>query len=134
MGFYLVSAYFQHCERIEPYLQHIDSLLRPLQGKHIILCMDSNANSVVWNSKHTDLKGEALEELISQHQTANRDSKTCTFDNIHGQDNSDVTLASSSCYRKLTDWTVHSGLTTSDHNLITFNIAIDSIGITSKKQ
>lgn len=134
-GIYFISAYMQHSEPIEPYLQHLDKILRGLQGKQIVLCMDSNANSTLWHSRHTDPKGEALEEMISQHQLyiLNRSSKAYTFDNIHGQANIDITLASSPCYRKITNWKIHNEATTSDHNLITFGISKDNQNITSTK-
>ena len=65
---YMISAYFQHCEPIEPYLRHLSMILNSLQGHPIVTCLDANAKSNTWHSKHTDPKGEALEELISQYQ------------------------------------------------------------------
>lgn len=66
--FYLVSAYFQHCEHIEPYLAHLERILNLLQGENIIICLDSNAKSTLWHSTSTDSRGELLEDLIAQHR------------------------------------------------------------------
>ncbi|CAK9819177.1 Putative 115 kDa protein in type-1 retrotransposable element R1DM [Anthophora quadrimaculata] len=121
---FLVCAYLQHCEEIKPYLCHLDQILQTLRGKNIILCMDSNANSIVWDSKSTNDRGEKLEDLIAQHNlhVMNKKSNTYTFDNTHGQDNIDVTLTSNSLRNKVKNWRVSPNETTSDHNIITFEI------------
>ena len=49
--FYLLSAYMQFSEPIGPYLQHLEKIIRTLQGMGIVLCLDTNAKSVSWYSK-----------------------------------------------------------------------------------
>ncbi|KAI4475452.1 hypothetical protein M0802_015150 [Mischocyttarus mexicanus] len=109
---------------IDPYLLHIEKILKILKRKKIIFCMDSNAKSLTWFSKQTDARGEALEDLMSQFRlhVINKYSGNFTFDNTRGQENIDITVASSNCYRKIHKWKVHNSETTSDHNLITFQI------------
>lgn len=121
---YIVNVYFQWCEEIEQYIQHLDMVLKHLKGKSIIVCADTNAKSVLWHSNCTDDRGGKLETLIAQHDLfiLNRPSDTCTFMNFNGTSNIDVTLATSACYNKVTHWKIHRDCTTSDHNLITFNI------------
>lgn len=121
---YLVSAYLQHCERIETYLHHLDTILHTLKSQNIVICMDSNANSALWNSKSTDDRGEKLEELIAQHNlhVANVESEVYSFDNIHGQENIDVTLISNSLRNKIKNWKILPKQTSSDHNVIAFEI------------
>ncbi|KAI4472524.1 hypothetical protein M0802_016736 [Mischocyttarus mexicanus] len=113
---------------IDPYLLHIEKILKILKGKKIILCMDSNAKSLTWFSKQTDARGEALEGLLSQYQlhVINKASENYTFDNTRGQENIDVTVVSCNCLRLIRKWRVHSSETTSDHNLITFIIKTSS--------
>lgn len=121
---YIINVYFQWCEDIERYIQHLDKVLEHLKGKNIIVCGDTNAKSILWHSSCTDDRGEKLETLIAQHDLfiLNKPSDTHTFSNIHGVSNIDITLASSTCYNKVTSWKIHQDCTTSDHNLITFSI------------
>lgn len=121
---YVVSAYFQYCDKIEPYIQHLDAVLHTLQGCNVIICADANAKSTLWHSSQTDERGEALENLIAQHNLfiLNRESNARTYDSTNGAANIDVTLASSTCYNKISHWTLHQDRTTSDHNLITLKI------------
>ncbi|CAK9813135.1 Retrovirus-related Pol polyprotein from type-1 retrotransposable element R1 (Fragment) [Anthophora plagiata] len=121
---FFVNAYLQHCESIEPYLHHIDKILNTLRGNNIVLCMDTNANCALWYSKCTDSRGEELEDLIAQHNlhVMNTQSDTFTFDNTHGQDNIDVTLVSNSLRNKIKNWKVLPNQTSSDHNVVTFEI------------
>lgn len=121
---YIISAYFQHCDSIKPYLDHLDKVIRALKGNRIVLGIDANANSTLWYSKDTDQRGEALEEFIAQHglYIVNELSETHTFDNIHGQANIDVTLASNPVINKVKNWRVLPNQTLSDHNLIRYDI------------
>ena len=56
-----------------------------LSGSGGILCLDSNAHSVLWGSLVSNPRGEALEELIFQHNidVLNKGSKP-TFVNLRG--------------------------------------------------
>lgn len=128
---YLVSTYMQFSEPITRYLQHLDRILQALQGKELILCLDANATSALWHgrqltqSRPTDQRGEDLEEFIHQHRliVINKPDNPPTFDNIHGHSNIDVTLATKTIAKRISNWTVHTHHTNSDHNLITFEIA-----------
>ena len=128
--FYLVSVYRQFSENITRYLHHLDRVLQFLQGKEIILCLDANATSALWHgrslsqSRPTDHRAQKLEEFIPQHKLVviNKLDNSPTFDNIYGKSNIDVTLATNAIAKKVTNWTVHSHHTNSDHNLITFEI------------
>lgn len=133
---YIISAYFQWSENIEPYIQHLDKVLQYLKGNSIIVCADTNAKSNLWHSNCTDERGEKLENLIAQHNLyiMNRPSRTHTFSNIHGTSNIDVTLSTSTCYNKITHWRIHQDSTTSDHNLITFDIKTTTTDTTPTQQ
>lgn len=121
---FVINTYFQWSENIEPYIQHLDKVLQHLKGNSIIVCADTNAKSNLWHSNCTDERGEKLENLIAQHNLyiVNEPSNTHTFSNIHGNSNIDVTLSSSACYNRVTHWKIHQNCTTSDHNLITFEV------------
>lgn len=132
---YIINAYFQYCDKIEPYLQHIEHILLTLKGRNIILCADANAKSEFWHSNQTDERGELLENFISQHNLfiANSKSQIYTFDNLYHRTNIDVTLANSACFKAITGWKTHTCTTTSDHNLITFNVNAPTITHVKKK-
>ncbi|CAL7932991.1 unnamed protein product [Xylocopa violacea] len=122
--FYVISSYFQRSDNIEPYLQHLDAIITTLKGQNITICLDANAKSEIWHSRLSDERGEKLEILIAQRNLfiLNTPSDTYTFDSFQGQTNIDVTLTTSSLYNSVTNWEIHDGATTSDHNLITFQI------------
>lgn len=132
---YLVSAYCQFCDNIEPYMEHLNKIIVALRGRKIIIGMDANANSPLWNSEYLDFKGEELETLVLQHNLTilNEANQPPTFQNIHGKSNIDVTLATLGCAQNIKNWRVREGwLTCGDHNMITFELAMGAPGITSK--
>lgn len=135
-AFYIVNAYFQYSDKIEPYLEHLDKILAQLRNRKLILCFDANAYSNLWHSKETDDRGEILEQFIAQHELyiLNQESNITTFDNTHGQSNIDITLANSTCYNRIRAWKVHAGKTTSDHNLITFKVDAPEIELQTPKE
>lgn len=132
---YLISVYCQFCDNIEPYIEHLDKVITVLKDKKVIIGMDSNANSPMWNSKHSDARGIELEDLVFQHNLSilNKANQPSTFRNIHGESNIDVTLATSQCARWIKNWQVREGwLGCGDHNLITFELEMDALDITSR--
>ncbi|CAK9813075.1 Retrovirus-related Pol polyprotein from type-1 retrotransposable element R1 (Fragment) [Anthophora plagiata] len=124
--FYLVSAYFQCSDNIQPYLDHLEYVLREVKGHKVIICVDANAKSTLWHSNSTDGRGEALEELILQNNLyiINKPSEHSTFDNARGKSNIDLTIATSTIYNQLKDWEILTDTTSSDHNMILTTIDI----------
>ncbi|CAK9816584.1 Retrovirus-related Pol polyprotein from type-1 retrotransposable element R1 (Fragment) [Anthophora quadrimaculata] len=124
---YVISAYFQCSDPIEPYLKHLEYVLHELKGRKIIICIDANAKSSLWHSNQTDDRGEALEELIVHNRLyiLNRPSPHYTYDNTRGKSNIDVTLATSTAFGDIAEWEIQTDNTTSDHN--TIKITIDSL-------
>lgn len=124
LSVFIVNAYFQWSEEIEPYIQHLDRVLQHLKGRNVVVCADVNAKSQLWHGSDTDERGEKLEHLIAQHNLyiVNKPSSTFTYSNIQGASNIDVTLANSVSYNRIQHWKIHEDSTSSDHNLITFNI------------
>ncbi|KAG7196613.1 hypothetical protein KM043_018809, partial [Ampulex compressa] len=92
---YLVTQYFPPSEEIESSLAHLETVLRELRGKRVLLAADVNAKSPLWWSDHLDDRGEKLEELLSQHDltVVNRSGFPATFSSPVGESNIDVTLA-----------------------------------------
>ncbi|KAK9295497.1 hypothetical protein QLX08_010198 [Tetragonisca angustula] len=105
---------------------YLDRYFQALQGKEIILCLEANATSELWHgrslskSRPIDHRGEDLEDFILQYKLVviNKPDKSPAFDNMHGNSNIDVTLATNAIAKKVTN----SHDTNSDRNLITFEI------------
>ncbi|KAK9295481.1 hypothetical protein QLX08_010208 [Tetragonisca angustula] len=129
--FYLISAYMQYSDPIRDYLQQLEKILETLQGEEVIICIDANATSTSWHrlttshSGRSEQRGEELDEFIAQHRLIilNRTCNAPTFDNLHGQSNIDVTIATTAIASKVRNWRVHPNKINSDHRLITFEIA-----------
>jgi len=132
---YLVSAYCQFCDNIEPYIKHLNKIITALRGKKLIIGMDANANSPLWNSEYLDHRGEELENLVLQQHLVviNKHSQPPTFQNIHGKSNIDVIFATRECLRQIRNWKVREAwLNCGDHNMITFKLAVGVLSINSE--
>ena len=78
----------------------------------------------MWHNQETNAKGEKLESFILQHRLtiANSPQRIPTFDDTRGNWNIDITLCTKTAAKELRNWKVHPNQTTSDHNLITFEV------------
>lgn len=118
---YVVSMYCRFSAAIEPFLQRIRSILSALQGKRIVLCLDSNAKSPLWGSVITDDRGRALEDLLTEVglYVANHPDSPATFVSHSGSSHIDVTLTTHP--REIVDWAVCVGEDDNDHRAITLS-------------
>lgn len=124
-AFILASIYCQFQDEIEPYLNKIRRLCNLLQNKPIIIAMDANAKSPIWNSSTTDARGAKLEGLLQELDldVCNKPSMTPTFHNRAGcKSNIDVTVASATAIMIIDKWEVTDNQTMSDHNMIKFRV------------
>ena len=122
----MVSSYFQYRHHIEPYIAKFREIYQPYNNeKKNIFTADANAKSTLWHSRLTDTRGEALEDLIAELNLVicNKSGNPPTFKNRAGaKSNIDVTLVTQMKSKHITKWHVGDSLTTSDHNIIFFNI------------
>ncbi|KMQ93079.1 reverse transcriptase [Lasius niger] len=65
---YLIAAYFQYSHEVAPYINMLENMVKKIGREKRIICADVNANSVTWNSKSTDDRGEKVEELITDNR------------------------------------------------------------------
>ncbi|CAK1553927.1 unnamed protein product, partial [Leptosia nina] len=128
---YLVSAYFQYSDDIQPHIRHLERVLEALKGEPVIIAVDTNTHSSLWHSREEQLRGrgrtaeerrEALEAFIlAKGLTVNNlEGEPETFCSPNGASNIDATLSTRSV--KIGDWRVHEDVSTSDHRLITFAV------------
>ena len=119
----LVNSYFQFAEDLD--LGLFRKVAEAYSDLPTIYMADANAKSPWWFNRFRDQKGEIVEEFISEFNLAieNQPLNPPTFINRAGaSSNIDVTLANMSAHETIVDWKVGDGLTTSDHNLIYFDL------------
>ena len=123
--FIMVTSYFQYSHEIGPYIQRFREINQLYANEKVIYTGDINAKSTLWHGRNTDKRGEEMEELISELnlEICNEPGNPPTFKNsTKGESNIDVTLVTQRAYIHIAEWHVGDGLTTSDHNIIFFNI------------
>lgn len=120
---YIINVYCQFSLPIEPFLAKIERILGKIRGCNVIVTMDSNAKSLIWNSKQTDERGRIVEKFLIHNElyVANLHSDTPTFMSTQGESNIDLTIVSGNNLAAIHDWKVLNICTTSDHNLIMYD-------------
>ena len=86
---------------------------------------DSNSKSPWWHSSFRDRRGENVEEFIFEFglYVENKPFNPPTFENRAGaKSNIDITLTNHLAHLAVDGWSVGQGLTTSDHNIIYFDL------------
>ena len=126
-SFYVINVYCQCSHPIEQFLSKVENIMLRLNGKKIIITMDSNAKSEVWFSETTDERGKIVEEFLAANgmYCINKPNNPYTFSTINGESNIDVTFVSGSMLSKIYDWKVTTTCPVSDHNLIQFDIEFE---------
>ncbi|XP_045781560.1 uncharacterized protein LOC123878428 [Maniola jurtina] len=128
---YLVSAYFQYSEDVEPHLLQLERVHESLRGKKVVIGADCNAHSPMWHSEPRHYTGRgAVAERRRQHVEDfitgrdlvlhNQEGQPSTFSGPNGESNIDITLGTRSA--AVSNWIVHDGVSSSDHRLITFTV------------
>jgi len=119
----LISGYFKY--RVPTYV-HVTALERLIEhnDNSLLIGLDANAFSTRWYSRINDRRGEVLTEFIDLHRLhiANKRSVHTTFRGPRGKTNIDVTLTSGQILTRVREWTVLPGITSSDHQLIRFEL------------
>jgi len=125
--FYIINIYCQFMLPIAPFMDHIEKIINSLRSTKYIILMDSNAKSNLWFANDTDERGRVVEDFLINNKlhVVNTPNNVPTYFTINGQSNIDVTFASESMYRKCINWEVSDVCTTSDHNLIIFDLRTD---------
>ena len=124
-SWYISNQYFQYADPIQHHTEHLRRVANELGNRRVVYTLDANAKSHLWFSREMDDKGEHLEEIIGELQlhVANQPRNPYTYESRAGaKSNIDVTLLSPRMVPHLRGWKVGQGLTTSDHNVIYFEV------------
>ncbi|XP_045504402.1 uncharacterized protein LOC123701034 [Colias croceus] len=123
----VVSFYFEPDKPVGPYLENLMRIGRKLGSNRMVLGGDANAKSPWWGGDKEDQRGRdvsAVLEAMGMHILNTGDIPT--FDTIRGgkrySSYVDVTACSDDLLNRVGDWRVEEGLTSSDHNGISFGI------------
>lgn len=121
---YIINVYCQFSVPIDRFLGQLEGCLATVQSSNVIICMDSNARSVLWHSGGTDARGELVEDFIAANnlRVLNLPHNLTTYSGPTGESNIDVTLAGDFLAGVNLEWRISDKIATSDHNLIEFSI------------
>lgn len=125
-----ISFYFEPTQPIEPYLEQIKTIVDKIGQGRVIVGGDANAKSTWWGSNVIDDRGEELSGTLEELglQVLNEGDMP-TFDTIRGgvayTGHPDITACSIDMLDLVDGWRVVDDLTSSDHNGITFNVALE---------
>lgn len=126
----VISIYLEDSLPIEPYLDHIRHIHGTLQVEKIILGGDGNAWNTWWGSVEEDRRGEELLGTLNQlNMHVLNEGTEPTFFTIRGgkifQSHVDVTACSEAMLGRVQGWRVDKGMTSSDHNALTFSLIME---------
>lgn len=124
----IISAYFQFADPIEPFIDHLDNIIRKAIRKtsNILIGLDANAHSPLWHSSAEDDRGVLFTNLIMLHDLVilNKQNQPTTH---KSGTNIDITMCTINLADKIHKWTVHENESMSDHRLITFELQLKPI-------
>ena len=124
----LISAYFQFREPTIRFTTELTNIIEKIGlDKSIIICADVNAFSTMWGSKNTDHRGIFVEDFITREnlKIENQIPHNPTYLGPRGNTWIDITLTNLLTDR-IKEWKVIEQQTTSDHNIISFTLHIES--------
>ena len=118
---YLASVYMDIL--VDPISDKLEQLVQLVNSKKatLILCMDTNAHSVLWGEKRTNYRGSLVEEFIVQNDLKILNQGNIpTYERKNARSIIDITLCNKSDI--IQDWRVNPDLVESDHRIIQFAI------------
>lgn len=121
-----VNSYFQFSSELD--LEMFRNVGSMYYDVPVVYMADANAKSPWWFNAFRDQKGEILEEFIAENKLVveNRPHNPPTYTNRAGaSSNIDVTLSNYLAHDSMAGWRVGDGLTSSDHNMIYFDLFPD---------
>jgi Endonuclease-reverse transcriptase len=126
---YLVSMYFQYRDPVDLYLNQLREIMRHLRGKRVMVGIEANARSSMWQSDRTCGRGSGLEDFILEQGllVINKRSPFPTFSSSSGDSNIDVSLVTASLWRSCIGWRVAPDLVVMNHSLLLKEVALSGV-------
>ncbi|KAJ8715027.1 hypothetical protein PYW08_005008 [Mythimna loreyi] len=126
----VISVYFEPDQDLNPYLSALQHTTHKLHINNIPVGGDVNAWSHWWGSVSENHRGAEYCSFLHERDFQILNSgQTPTFEVYRGDrwctSIVDVTACSLSLLGKMEDWRVERGLTSSDHNAITFSMRLE---------
>lgn len=122
-----ISIYLEGNLPIDPYLQTLRNIRNKLTADYFLIGGDANAWSPWWGSRVEDVRGDVLLGFIDELglDILNR-GNVPTFDTVRGTKRYtscvDITVCSPPLTQMISDWRVVTGMITSDHNAIMYEV------------
>jgi len=123
---YAGSIYMDYKEEIDN-SQTIESILKFKKGGKLIMEVDSNLRSTMWNDKITNPRRKKIEEFVVSlhlHVINEKDERT-TFQSTREKSNIDLTITNNQMLTDVINWDISEEESVSDHNIIKFSINLD---------
>jgi ribonuclease HI len=121
-NFHVASLYFQPSAPIEEDIQILDTFIKRMKPKNLIIGVDSNARSPTWFDILNE-RGSQLDLFIASMDLVILNDDSPTFHTSRGESNVDLTLHSLTLVGKVINWKVETEEeSASDHLIITFEL------------
>jgi len=121
--------YCQFRLEIDQFVEKLEDIINTYRNRNIIVTVDANAKSPLWYSNIANdrdrRRGELMEDLIQANNLiiCNTEGQSPTYRNrASAETNIDITLTSLNLLNDIQNWQVLDGQTSSDHNIIKFEI------------
>lgn len=132
---YVVSLYAKPSGNVYECVEYMDRVLKVVNGKSVVVCMDANACSDLWFSKargrsgEKERRGEVFAEWIEARRmnVLNEPSGAFTFSGPRGESDIDVTLYRGA--RRVLEWKLMDEWGISDHNPILIQVGKSETGM-----
>jgi hypothetical protein len=123
---FCLNVYLPPQANITPIISEIDKILEFTLGKRVIICGDFNCRSNTWFDRINDARSQTIEEFITTNNLIleNQPNNLPTFQSPRGESNIDLTIVSALPAVNINNWKT-TNATSSDHNLITFDVGGD---------
>ena len=86
----------------------IESILQFTKGGKLIMEVDSNSRSTMWNDKITNPREEEVRGIVASHRlhVINEENERTTFQSTRGKSNIDLTITNNQILTDVKNWDI----------------------------
>jgi hypothetical protein len=124
LKFFGASLYFAIDRDIDTDTAKVEEIMQTTRGNGLILSIDTNSRSRLWNDIYMNKRGKTLEEfiIINDLLVMNEKTDVLTFESTRGRSWIDLTICNNILARNIRRWTCGEEESCSDHKIILFDI------------